>query len=957
MISEPFFVRHASAVRLGADSIGVTGLRRPQAGAAWAVAAHATRTEQTVPAQIVLPTGSGKTAVLTLVPFLLKARRVLVVAPSRLIRQQLADAFTRFEDLRTAGVLSDKVGEPKVVVVRKRATSEDWQAWRDADVVVATVNSVSEGFPDVQRVPYDMFDLALFDEAHHVPADAWTALLTSAAARSVLATATPFRTDQRPLPGDEVYRYPLRRAIEERILAPVRFVPVESSAPGEKDRDLARAAVARLRDPAHVAARSRLLVRTNRVSTAEDLLGIYKDEGASLGLIIGKTSSTAASAIIQRAKNGDLDGLVCVGALIEGFDFPQLKIAAYHEPHRTLGPTLQFIGRLSRPSAGIEAELLAVRNDVDGETRELYESDPDWSVLLPDIVDAALAREQAIRRYADEAKQSGPLRVPVRAIAPPRQAYVYHCAERPADLARELSEINRAPVIYRFFHAESHLAAFVTHRRHRPRWLRSDALDSDDYQLHAITWVEDAHALFISSDSLSDARELVAALAATGARSIGSEELRRLLWAANPTGYHAVGLRTTRPSIASHTSYRSLHGPQANRSVSAADADTATVGHAFAYRKGAGGGTLGFSTNKGKFWEPASADTLFGYREWCTGRAKQLSTAGKTGAGLPGLPVGLGELYEEFPSDPLAAVLDHQLLEAGALLKVKANLVRLEDAELAILASTADALTLVLNHEGREIWRGGQAPGGVIDPIGNDIPVVDADTGELVTELGALLTDYPPTVFFADGSAIFGSVRTLAASDFELDASMLESTTWSGIDIEKEHLNDQPVPGTVQGGVLEWVKQRHEWVVFDHGSYETADFVGISRRGERVELELIHCKGSLKPTAGARVDDLYEVVGQTIRSTHWTRTPSALWQRLDHRVTQSPARVLKGGALVSAAIRDWAQTPPNTDVIVWAAQPGLDRTKALTAQRVKPLLAATSDQLQLHGLVFRVLCS
>ena len=34
----------------------------------------------------------------------------------------------------------------------------------------------------------------------------------------------------------------------------------------------------------------------------------------------------------------------------EGFDFPRLKIAAIHDPHKSIATTIQFVGRFTRTS-------------------------------------------------------------------------------------------------------------------------------------------------------------------------------------------------------------------------------------------------------------------------------------------------------------------------------------------------------------------------------------------------------------------------------------------------------------------------------------------------------------------------------------------------------------------------------------------------------------------------------
>src|SRR3989337_1918910 len=57
------------------------GLYNAQIGAIYALGAHFTIHEQT--AVVTMPTGSGKTAVLMMSPYLLQATRVLVITPTR----------------------------------------------------------------------------------------------------------------------------------------------------------------------------------------------------------------------------------------------------------------------------------------------------------------------------------------------------------------------------------------------------------------------------------------------------------------------------------------------------------------------------------------------------------------------------------------------------------------------------------------------------------------------------------------------------------------------------------------------------------------------------------------------------------------------------------------------------------------------------------------------------------
>jgi len=109
--------------------------------------------------------------------------------------------------------------------------------------------------------------------------------------------------------------------------------------------------------------------------------------------------------LIERVKNGELDGLVCVGIASEGLDIPNLKVAVLHATPRSIPYTIQFLGRISRTPLDQEgpAKLIANTDAVRGEVRRLYKSDSSWSILIPQIVDEQM---QLARYYrSSQAKE------------------------------------------------------------------------------------------------------------------------------------------------------------------------------------------------------------------------------------------------------------------------------------------------------------------------------------------------------------------------------------------------------------------------------------------------------------------------------------------------------------------------------------------------------------------------
>jgi superfamily II DNA or RNA helicase len=932
-------------------------LRRAQLGAAWSLSAHGTVSKE--PALIVLPTGVGKTLVLCLAPFLLRARRVLVVTPGKLVRAQVASAFETLKDLKDTGVLPASLTPPRVALVENRATSTDWSRWRNVDVVVGTPNVLSDGYPEVTRIPKKLFDLIIFDEAHHLPAKVWTAILDATDAAAVLLTATPTRRDGKPLPGEIIYTYPLSQAIADEVYAPVRFIPVACGKDEDADSALAHAAAARLANPDHQQAGSKLLVRTGTQAQARGLVEVYAGVGLDLGLVLADTSPKAVRRILSEVSDGRKQGFVAVGALIEGFDFPALKIAAYHHPHRSLAPTLQFVGRLSRTSPeGIRGELLAIPEQVEGETRELYRQKRDWAELMPEIVDAAAQAERQIRRYVSGAQRTGPLQLPPRALTPPRSARIYRLADGVTPMLDvEPDRIGWADVVFRFYDQPTALVAFVTHRVVKQRWAQTSMLDVEQFELHLATWVSQHNVLFVSTESPPALDDLLKEFqVAHSIRHLRATDLVRLVYAADPGSYFSVGLRAAQARRAQGATYDMTAGPAVEGALNYANRASTTLGHVMARPKSGSRGTVGFSVAKSKLWEPNAAESLYEYRQWAQERAEELSRPAP-GVGLPNLDVQLGEPVDSFDAEVLSASPDATLYTGEQVLLLDGA--RLEPADIDLIArrEDEDTLELVITVSDTPVWRGVQTPWGNISEIENKgLSAVIAATGEIV-EPARALRDAPPSIYFADGAMVVGDVLLSAREDVgPLATEILISDDWDGIDITCE-IGER---GTVQARTAELAALDADWAATDHGSRELADFISLSLTGPDARIRFYHCKGSGGSKPGRRLDDLYEVLSQAVKTVPWTIARGALWPELQRRLALRNAfRVTHGDeqALKERLDSVAAGAHRQMQIEMIAVQPGVSIGDLANWPAGRALVHAASGWCSSEAVSFRLLGS
>ena len=315
---------------------GVPAWRSPQLGALGAVSAHWTL-HDTEPALVSLPTGVGKTAIALSAPYLIQARRILVVVPSAELRRQMAHQFSTEDVLLRIGAL-EPPATPTMPRVREiTGIVSNWAELEEADVVVGLPNPLSPvHYPD--GPPPALFDLLIIDEAHHLPAKTWRAILDHFnTARCLLLTATPLRRDGKRVPGDVVYRYPLRQALCEALYKPVHPRILEPTGPVSQeafDRLVADECCALLHQPEH--ATSSLLVRARTRERAKELAALYEERGLHIPVLHAGLSLTQQKTLTVQLRQGHIRGVAVVGMLIEGFDLPSLRILAYHDKHKSL---------------------------------------------------------------------------------------------------------------------------------------------------------------------------------------------------------------------------------------------------------------------------------------------------------------------------------------------------------------------------------------------------------------------------------------------------------------------------------------------------------------------------------------------------------------------------------------------------------------------------------------------
>jgi len=336
---------------------------------------------------IVLPVGCGKSGCITLTPFAFKATRTLVIAPSVPIAGQLQKDFdpSRPDMFYIKCRVLD--GQPYPEPVEIRGTTTNRADLEEADVVITNIQQLQgTGNRWLQDLPNDFFDLIQFDEGHHNVAASWDALRAKfPKAKIVNFSATPTRADGQLMAGRILYSYPVFRAIQEGyvkrlkaiVLNPrtLRYVRREDGQEievsldevrqlGEQDTDFRRSIVtsdetrdtivdASLRELDKLRAttgdkRLKIIASALNFRHCGEIVAAYRARNRRADYVHSREDSAANERVMQKLENDQLDVIVQVRKLGEGFDHPFLAVAAVFSIFANLSPFVQFVGRIMR---------------------------------------------------------------------------------------------------------------------------------------------------------------------------------------------------------------------------------------------------------------------------------------------------------------------------------------------------------------------------------------------------------------------------------------------------------------------------------------------------------------------------------------------------------------------------------------------------------------------------------
>ncbi|WKK83388.1 DEAD/DEAH box helicase [Marivirga arenosa] len=329
---------------------GIKGLRPPQIGALYSILAHIQTPEEK--GIVVMPTGTGKTETMISTLVVNECKKLLVAVPSDSLRTQLSAKFSTLGLIRDFGMVNDSCHNPIVGIINEKFESEEYllEFITKSNVVITTMSILAGSSYEHQIAFSNSFSHLFVDEAHHSEASSWKEFINHFNKEKVfLFTATPFRNDGKNLDGKFIFNLSLKEAQRQGYYKQINFLPIREYDKTEADKKIAVKAVNKLKEdiangyPHIIMARC---VSKNRAVEVFEHYRIYED----LNPILVYTGIPNLKNKLKAVKEKKHSIVVCVNMLGEGFDLPELKIAAIHDERQSLPITLQFVGRFTRTS-------------------------------------------------------------------------------------------------------------------------------------------------------------------------------------------------------------------------------------------------------------------------------------------------------------------------------------------------------------------------------------------------------------------------------------------------------------------------------------------------------------------------------------------------------------------------------------------------------------------------------
>lgn len=955
------------------------GLREPQIAALYSILSHIKISDEI--GTVVMPTGTGKTETMLATLIANKCKKVLITVPSEALKNQIFNKLYSLGLLKHFGIVGTNSKYPKVGIINEnfRNTDEIKEFLNECNVVITTMGVLTKNSNSILEEYSNALSHLFIDEAHHTEAESWSRVRKSFSNNKILQfTATPFRNDRKKLEGKIIFNFSLKKAQEQGYFKPIKFLPIREYDFKKADRLIAEKAVEQLRSDLENGLDHILMARCETRPRAEEIFEIYKNY-IDLNPVVVYSGIVGKKETLTRIIDGEHKIIVAVNMLGEGFDLPQLKIAAFHDIRKSLPITLQFAGRFTRTSGANLGDATFVANLADAtvseELSELYAQDSDWNLLLSKLSSDEIANEINFDDFINGFQQMENSKIPFQNIRFAMSTVVFKNNFDPSNEELDIEDTydlknfvngiqNYEDLEYKFsdYNPESKTVVIITANKSELEWVNYKDVFGLDWKLTVLFYDIETNLLFIhSSDKSSLYEKLANSVLKGNAVLIHQLKVFRTFYDIKRVSLQNVGLKEF---LNRKIRFTMRVGTDIEEALSISEQQGGQK--AFVFGSGYEEGdkiTLGCSY-KGRIWSYLKGD-LREFINWC----------GKIGQKLINEDIDpnqilrdtlIPEIISEIPNiHPTHIDWDEHVYdysESKITIIVDSREYNLSNCSLNIVNPSSNGEIFfkivtpfnTINFQ-KELF---------IHSVGEssypDFRIKKLSINDVKIRIGTKELDIVeyfknniPLVWFADGSALQGNYYIVLKQLIRpYPANNLIGWKWDGIDLSKESQHVNPlIVNSIQYKVIQELKNGDFDIIYDDDySGEIADIITIKEVADQINVQFYHLKFAKDGLLNTRVDNFYEVCGQAQKSIHWKHKKGReffehlLRREIKIRNGDERSRLEKGTKLELERLLTIAKNSKPMSFEVFIVQPSLSKNN--TSESILTLLGVTENYLK-----------
>ncbi len=820
------------------------------------------------------------------------------------------------------------------------------------NVVISTMDILTACTNSEKILLNNSFSHFFVDEAHHSEAKTWKELIAKFSKEKVfLFTATPYRNDGKSLQGKIIFNFPLRKAQEQKYYKQINFLPIREYNKKLADEKIADRSVEQLKTDLAAGYNHILMARCMSKGRAIEVITYYQKYPEHNPIMV-YTGIAGLNKKIEAIKRGEHSIIVCVNMLGEGFDLPNLKIAAIHDERQSLPITLQFIGRFTRTSYDELGNASFITNiaypPIHDELDQLYARNADWNLLLPRMSANATQKEINIREFLDGFQNINQSEVPFGEINPAMSTIIYK------NISNVWNPTNwhlGFPGIENYDHVFSdtnHTDTLVVilGKIERVEWGSFETVQNLQWDIVIVHWDlrPNINRVYLNSSlkAFSSSSLMEALFGEDQTSLITGMNVFRIFHNVNRLTLYNVG---TRRGIGQDITFQSYYGKGVQDGIRELEQGTLIKNNIFGvgYKEGEKV-SLGCSV-KGKIWsyQRGNLDEL---TKWC----KKIGEIVENDAIDPNVVLQHTLSIEKISERPnvVPTLIDwhpsmYEFAENRFQFNINGNLFDLTDIELNILNPSAngilqfslDTAQYSLNFEIQIGIRTGTEEF-YFNVLKTNETDCNVSYGNKNFPISNFFQELTPIIWFADGSQLLQNlyVKLKVLPDLiPLDSIIPDD--WNGVNLARESQDIDPfIQDSIQYYFINKIRDDFQIIYDDDGKGEIADIIGINDANDVIDIHLYHLKYAADGAVNNSIDNFYQVCGQAQKSLKWKhREGREFFNHLFKRRTKtlngtSCSRIIKGTEDDLENLSNQAKYTKPMNFHIYIVQPSLSKANA-----------------------------